>query len=187
MPVSNAAGFPQDYLRKLHQQCERMRGDDLESFGDADAWLRNAVDAGSPLALILRARLQAGRSPIRGTDGAADSDPEARRLAIAALTSKRPMVILQAGEVSALLQVPAYSDAVETTAWALTACQRGLDCSTKSDWFQLQCAADQNCQPFESGVDIMRRRLGNDFDAAERRAREINAALDEDRYDDLGF
>jgi len=37
---------------------------------------------------------------------------------------------------------------------------------------------DFNCQPYESGIDYIRRNNGADFDEIERRAGELNAKLD---------
>ena len=47
-----------------------------------------------------------------------------------------------------------------------------------AEWRRLFCNIDTQCQPFETPVDVIRRQAGNDYDAVERRARELNEKLD---------
>ena len=67
---------------------------------------------------------------------------------------------------------------MKRSAWRLAACRRGYDCSQQAEWLRFHCGMDFNCQPYESGIDYIRRNNGADFDELERRAGELNAKLD---------
>ena len=46
------------------------------------------------------------------------------------------------------------------------------------EWMRIYCKIDGQCQPFETPVDVIRRKAGNDYHEIERRARELNEKLD---------
>jgi hypothetical protein len=46
------------------------------------------------------------------------------------------------------------------------------------EWMRMCCRIDAQCQPYETPTDVIRRKAGNDLDAVERRAREIDEKLD---------
>ena len=49
------------------------------------------------------------------------------------------------------------------------------------------CRFDLNCQPYEDGVDLMKRMSGVDFLEIERRAKELNARIDAEAWEEIGF
>jgi hypothetical protein len=63
----------------------------------------------------------------------------------------------------------------------LAACQRGLECGPTSEEFQFFCKWDP--KPSETLVDLFRRRPR--FDDFQRLAKELNARLDADRFDEI--
>ena len=75
----------------------------------------------------------------------------------------------------------------EYWSWILAACRRGLDCSAQAKWVQSWCRDQENCEPNMTGEDLIRKRAGERFEAWETRAAEVNLAIDEKRWDDLGF
>ena len=62
--------------------------------------------------------------------------------------------------------------------WMLAACLRTPNCEGFTEWKKKRCNWDEQCQPFETMRDIIRRDAGSDFGEVERRAREINEKID---------
>jgi len=102
----------------------------------------------------------------------------AREMALEALRTRDPRVMAQMGDVAANLASGSPAKArISQWAWPLAACLRETNCESMTDWMQLFCNIDTQCQPFETAVDIIRRQAGNDYDEVERRARELNEKI----------
>jgi hypothetical protein len=173
--------FGEADLRRIHGQCQRLRESDPARFGPMDDWLLKAADAG-----YARAQAEWALRLVNGSAGTQDGEAleKARELARAALESKDPAVFVP---VSSVIRGLTESDADRDASWFVAACQRGFDCGPGSEMTRIVCRFDTNCQPYESSLDLLRRHSGNDFDAIERGAREINAAIDARRFDELGL
>jgi hypothetical protein len=173
--------FGEADLRRIYGQCQRLRESDLARLGPMDDWLLKAADARYP-----RAQAELALQLVNGTTGTQDPEAleKARELARAALESRDPAVFVP---VSSVIGRLTEGNADRDASWFVAACQRGFDCSPGSEMTRIVCRFDTNCQPYESSLDLLRRHSGNDFDAIERGAREINAAIDAGRFDELGL
>jgi hypothetical protein len=170
--------FTADDIRDIQERCQRLRSAEVPPFGESREWLDAATRAGYPMAQASAALGLAlkGRQP--GDDVARGARDEARRLALEALRSRDPGVMAQMGDVAANLAGDAAEARRQQWVWPLAACLRESGCESMAEWRRLFCNIDTQCQPFETPVDVIRRQAGNDFDAVERRAREINQKLD---------
>lgn len=173
--------FGEADLRRIHAQCQRLRESDPARFGAIDDWLADAANAG-----YARAQAEWALWLLNTPEGAQDvlTRQLARELAQKALASRDPAVFVP---VSAVIRGLSANDPNRDASWFVAACQRGFDCSPGSEMTRMVCRFDTNCQPYESGLDLLRRHSGNEFDAIERGAREINAAIDAGRFEELGL
>lgn len=171
--------FGEADLRRIHGQCQRLRESGPSRFGPLDDLLLKAADAGN-------ARAQAEWALYLVNAGTQDVEAleRARELARSALESKDPAVYVP---VSLVISGLSERDMNRDASWFVAACQRGFDCSPGSEMTQIICRFDPNCQPYESSLDLLRRHAGADFEAIERGAREINAAIDAGRYEEVGL
>jgi hypothetical protein len=96
-------------------------------------------------------------------------------------------VVWQLADLSKLFVGDAAQAAELDWVWRLAACQRGFDCSQTAEWYRVMCRSDPNCQPYETGVDFIRRLRADDFAEIERRAADLNAKIDAGRFDELGI
>ncbi len=183
-----ATHWPYDYetVRLVYNRCHTLIESDTKDFGERGEWLRRASDGDYPLAQVLVAK----RQRLEGVGTTGDDTAryeESRRLASLAIRSRDPAVIWEIAD-SPFNGVAAESESgVAVLAWFLAACQRGFDCSPRSDAVRVFCYYDLNCQPYESMVDIFRRVGGTDFPEAEARARRINEKIDAGDWEALGF
>jgi hypothetical protein len=63
--------------------------------------------------------------------------------------------------------------------WMMAACGDETGCLSLAGAIQFLCRADSQCQPYETPLDIIRRKAGNDFDEIQRRARELRGKIDD--------
>jgi len=170
-----------DEIREMHGQCQQLRNVDLARYGSASAWLRKAARTGYPLAQVnLAAVLTAG------SDGAPNR-AEARELLLAAVKSGDAEVILEAGAVAQMLAQGESERERHQWVWEVAGCQRGANCGPTAEWVRGLCAMDRNCQPHESGIDVIRRRVGAQMPEIEEEARELNARIDAREWGALGL
>ena len=170
--------FTADDVRDIQERCQRLRSVDVPPFGRSREWLESATQANYPMAqasAALGLALQGRQPDDQEARGARD---EARRLALEALRSRDPDVMAQMGDVAANLARDAAEARRQQWVWPLAACMRERRCESMAEWRRLFCNIDTQCQPFETPEDVIRRQAGNDFDAVERRARELNDKLD---------
>jgi hypothetical protein len=180
-------GLIPDVARELFEKCQRFKQANTKSLGDGPAWLDAAVKSHYPLALAIKARERS--KPEFGTSPSAAAEQKAavRALAIEALKSGSADVVYElASAVAMFAEAGDDSDDVYNT-WLIAACRRGFDCSSDSEVFHVLCSMDPACQPFETLLDPLRRRLGSHFDELDRRATELNAKIDAGRFDELGL
>lgn len=170
--------FTADDIRDIQKRCQRLRSEEVPPFGNSGEWLESATQANYPMAQASAALGMAlqGRQP--DDEVARGARDEARRLALEALRSRDPNVMAQMGDVAANLARDSTEARRQQWVWPLAACLRESPCESLAEWLRLFCNVDTQCQPFETPVDVIRRQAGNDFDAIERRARELNDKLD---------
>ena len=172
--------FTPDDVRDIQSRCQKLRKTQPPPFGTSQEWQTAALAAGFPMAQVHSALNLALQGRERGqSDKAVAARDEARRLALESLRTTDPLVIAQMGDVAANLAGDDQAEARKRQwVWPLAACLREADCDSMTEWMRLYCNIDMQCQPFETPVDIIRRKAGNDYDEIERRAREINQKLD---------
>src|SRR5690349_23816567 len=170
--------FTADDIRDIQKRCHRLRSADAPPFGNSREWLEAATASNYPLAQASAALGQALQGHQADADAARGARDEARRLALEALRSRDPDVMVQMGDVAANLARDPAEARRQQWVWPLAACLRQRDCESMAEWRRLFCHIDTQCQPFETAVDVIRRQAGNDYDAVERRARELNEKLD---------
>lgn len=172
--------FTAEDVGKLQRRCQRLRSGAQTPFGTSREWLDAAIQARYPAAQVsasLDKALQVRQQPTREASDAMRAD--AQQLALEALRTRDPDVVARMGDVAANLAGGDPEEARKVAwVWRLAACQREVACDSMTDWLRLFCNIDTQCQPFETPVDIIRRKAGNDFDEIERRARELNEKLD---------
>jgi hypothetical protein len=172
--------FTPDDVRDIQSRCQKLRRTQPPPFGTSQEWQTAALAAGFPLAQVQSALNLALQGRERGqSDKAVAARDEARRLALESLRTTDPLVIAQMGDVAANLAGDNQAEArKQQWAWPLAACLREAGCDSMIEWMRIYCNIDMQCQPFETPVDVIRRKAGNDYDEIERRAREINQKLD---------
>ena len=169
--------FTADDIRDIQKRCQRLRSADAPPFGTSREWLEDATAANYPMAQASAALGQALQGHQADAEAARGARDEARRLALDALRSRDPTVMAQMGDIAANLAGSPADARREQWVWPLAACMRD-NCASMEEWRRLFCNIDTQCQPFETPVDVIRRQAGNDYDAVERRARELNEKLD---------
>lgn len=169
--------FTAEDIRDIQKRCHRLRSADVPPFGNSREWLDAATQSNYPMAQASAALGQALQGHQADTEAARGARDEARRLALDALRSRDPAVMAQMGDVAANLSRDPAEARRQQWAWPLAACMRD-GCESMEEWRRLFCNIDTQCQPFETPVDVIRRQAGNDFDAVEREARELNEKLD---------
>jgi hypothetical protein len=174
-----------EVIRDWFARCEVLRGPKGKDFGDPKLWLKGSAESGYPLAQVQQA-LELESQSRRDEENAQTWRAESRALALEALSSKDPAAIASIGRLAAVAQDRQQKFDL-ADAWLLAACLRGFDCGEHSEYFPVWCRGDPACQPFETVIDLMRRRYGADFSAVENSARVINDRIDAGRFDDLGF
>jgi hypothetical protein len=174
-----------DDVNEIYQKCHRLKEGDSSRLGKAEDWLRKSADARNPTAQVVLAQKLFGEAVMGETAADAAKRDEAKKLARDALRSKDPAVVWEVGDLTLL-----FSDDEKAThdqwVWKVAACQRGYDCSHSAEWRKAYCRFDMNCQPYETGLDVIRRLTKSDYDQIEQEAKELNARLDADNFDDLG-
>ena len=182
-----------DEARLIHERCHRMKEEGgIEQFGTAREWLRRSADAGHPLGqveLAFQLFMDAEYATFGQDDSsqAANLRQTARALVEQAIRSKNPEVIWKIGDMQRAITGDSSTAEREQWVWRLAACQRGFDCSADAQWVKFMCRFDLNCQPYEDGVDLMKRMSGVDFLEIERRAKELYARIDAEAWEEIGF
>ncbi len=180
------------FTQSIYDRCHDLREQGTE-FGTASEWLTKAADAGQPAAQSTVALTVMSDEAFKAAAGSAppssDKMADARAQLLAAVETKDPQAIWEAGEAQGFLN-QSFSEKVKNLlAWRLVSCQRGLDCSPDADWVQLDCRVDSYCAFGVSGVDYIRNAAvaESDLPAIEQLAQDINAKLDAGQWDSLGL
>jgi hypothetical protein len=172
----------------LQRKCRRYREKDETRFGGRDEWLYASADGRYPLAEAEVAVVKAIEAHEKRNPGQSEADrAEALRLAIDALRDGDPAAVQVLGSLAQGFDMRHHLLGEETWSWLLAACRRGWDCSAQADWVQNRCRSEVPCEPGITGEDLIRMQAGPRFEAWEKRAAEVNLAIDEKRWDDLGF
>jgi len=172
--------FKPEDVRDIQQRCQKLRRTNPPPFGSSRDWLDAAIAAGFPQAQASAAlNLSLQGHDRANSEKAQAARKAAREMALEALRTHDPRVMVQMGDVAANLAAGNPEEArISQWAWPLAACLREANCESMTDWMHLFCNIDTQCQPFETPVDIIRRQAGNDYDEVERRARELNEKID---------
>jgi hypothetical protein len=181
----SAPALDVDEARRVNERCRALEESDVSVFGEREQWLQSAALAGQPNAQVDYAGKLLWSSGDLPADESSRSREDARELVRKALESRDPEVIFSAGRLVALRREDLEQDH-DMLAWMLAACSRGLDCGPSAERTRTLCRFDNNCQPYESMVD-MARRLVDDFPGVEARSREIDRLIDAGDWDALGF
>lgn len=187
-----------DLVQLAYDRCHNFFDHDSSELGSAAEWLAEATRAGQPLAqsvtalkLVSQGMLDkfasAGGVQTTISDPArVDADPNA--LLYAAVQSRDPEVLYNVGELYPPLNPDDPSGNVVRFAWILLACERGLDCSSNSDWVKGSCYDwDSLCNSVSGPTDVVRFLSGSQWSEVEQRAREIGNELDQGHWDKLGL
>jgi hypothetical protein len=172
--------FTADEVRDIQARCLRLRSLDEAPFGTSSQWFDAALARGYPLAQAQSAHGLALQASQRGDPQKVRiAREEARRLGLDSLRDGDIEAMIQAGDVGAFL---AGEDSAQASlrrwSWLLAASLRAGDSREMQEWMRMACRIDTQCQPYETPADVVRRKAGNDLDAVERRAREINEKLE---------
>jgi hypothetical protein len=108
-------------------------------------------------------------------------------LLLAAVKSGDADVILRAGAVAQMLASGESERERHEWVWEVAACQRGADCGPAAEWVRALCAVDRKCQPHETALDVIRRRVGAQMPEIEEGARQLNAHIDARKWGELGL
>jgi hypothetical protein len=172
--------------REVHDKCKRLQAGP-HPFGTSTQWLVASKDNGYALAMMDAAVQLSVKAAVSGATETVEMRNEAKRLALKALASKDPEVIFAMGDLSGLFLGDLQKASIEQWVWRLAACKRGYECGQNAEWYQQHCRFDANCQPYESGIDFIRRSNSEDFDEIDRRANDLNAQLDADDFNWSGW
>jgi hypothetical protein len=172
--------FTPEEVRDIQLHCRELRSLDDVSIGNATQWFDAALAQGYPLAQAQAAvRLAVSSSHREDAQKVRISREEARRLAFESLRGRDIEAMIQAGDVDAFLGGEGMSEvSVRRWSWLLAAALRASDSPEMQEWMRMACRIDTQCQPYETPIDLVRRKAGNELDAVERRARELNEKLD---------
>ena len=172
--------FTADEVRDIQAHCLRLRSLDDASFGTSNQWFDAALAQGYPLAQAQSAHGLALQASQRGDPQKVRiAREEALRLGLDSLREGDIESMIQVGDVGAFLAGGDSTQAsVRRWSWLLVASIRAGDSQEMQEWMRMACRIDTQCQPYETPADVVRRKAGNDLDAVERRAREINEKLE---------
>lgn len=164
--AARTPGASVDEARQVYERCQPFMEGNNKEFGTADEWLERAAAAGHRGAQLLRAERLLIQAEIRGleqeTANSTSKEIESQRSAAKAvllegLKRRDPAVLWKIGD----LQKPLTGDIVKAEknqwVWRLAACKSGYDCSQSAEWYQYFCRFDDNCQPYESGIELIQR------------------------------
>ena len=182
--ASTSPGLNVDEARQVHRRCHRLKTADGAPFGTAEQWLTSAKDVGQPLAMMDFARNLSTAAAAKGDVPSVEMRNEARQLITEALKSKDPEVIFGMADFVLLLHGDSEKASEEQWVWRLAACERGFDCAPGAAWLEVMCRYDYNCQPRDDGREVIRRNNSQNFDEIERKARELNARLDANKFEE---
>ena len=179
-------GYSADAARELFQQCRRFKEANPTALLEGWNWLQAAVKSRYPLALSAMAA-ERGSSEFgsMNPNKSPEQYAEVRALAREALLSKDPQVIFDLARVTWRLTPQGESSDETAAVWVIAACTRGFDCSSNSESFSFVCRLDAACQPYETGIDILRRQFGSKFDDLQERAHLLNEQIDQGRFDEF--
>jgi hypothetical protein len=187
-----------DLAQSAFDHCHDFQDNDGTELGNPVSWLHQATAAGQPLAqsttaikLLLQTQQsnfeKSGALSTSNASEAIDSPLDPPALFRAAVESKDPEVLRAIGEAQFLMH-PTDEDTDTTRfAWWLVACQSGLDCSWNAEWVKNSCGSDPRCESASSPSDLVQRLAGDKWPDVEQRAREIEANLAANQWDELGI
>lgn len=163
--ATQSPGTSVEEAREVHRRCEDLMENHTNEFGRADGWLAAAVEGGHPEAQLVQAEqvLVASALPLHGDARAAkenvdqDDVTKAKDFLWQGLKRKDPSAVWKIGDLQIALHGDVEATDKDQWVWRLAACKLGYHCSQAADWYQFMCRFDYNCQPHESGVDLILR------------------------------
>lgn len=179
--------------RLIYERCHRLKEQDrIREFGHSRDWLARSAAGGHPLAQVeLATQLlnEAEQASFAGKreDFANDLRTSAHQMIARAIKSREPAAIWKIGDMQRALSGSERDAESEQWVWRLAACKRGYECGPTAPWVKFACRFDVNCQPYESGIDLIRRFTSQDFYAVQERAEALDKRLDEGAWAELGL
>lgn len=188
---------PSGLVQKIFDRCHDLKDGNADRFGTAVDWIERSAAAGQPAAAATRALAELSKQFVQMTgriqpdarvDSPGEEDPvDLRRTILDAVKSGDPETLWKAGAAQGLLTQVPEEKLTNQFAWWLVSCERGFDCKAGADWIVLDCQDDRYCSPSASGLDYIRNGAGDKWPEVERRALEINQALDAKNWSALGL
>lgn len=163
--ATRSPGTSAEEAREVHRRCQELVDRHPNEFGRSDAWLARAAESGHPEAQLARAERLLMPSGQASEDSTETIDlqhheqrrAEAKDLLLKGLERKDPSAVWKVGDLQDPLSGRPQDADKNQWVWRLAACKLGYDCSQTADWYQFMCRFDYNCQPHESGVDLILR------------------------------
>jgi hypothetical protein len=162
--ATRSPGTSAEEAREVHRRCQELVDKHPNEFGRSGTWLARAADGGHPEAQLVRAERLL--MPLGQADDSTQTiDPqrledrrtEAKELLLKGLERKDPSAVWKVGDLQDPLTGRSQEADKDQWVWRLAACKLGYDCSQTAHWYQIMCRFDYNCQPHESGVDLILR------------------------------
>lgn len=175
---------------RLAVQCKDLTAAEAEHFGPPRDWLERAADGGVPEAMALLALegvQDTPRSLRRVAFRGASLPEESMRLVAGALRSREGAVFWILSEHPVLLAIVPGATSLDTLAWKLIGCRRGLDCNQPSWTVHRGCREVDACRDDESAAAWIRRHAGTDLPQVEGRALVLARHVDLDQWPMLGL
>jgi hypothetical protein len=163
--ATRSPGTSAEEAREVHRRCQELVDKHANAFGRSDSWLARAAEGGHPEAQLARAeRLlmpsgQTAQDSMQTTNAQHHEDrrTEAKEFLLRGLERKDPSAVWKVGDLQDPLTGRPQEADKDQWVWRLAACKLGYDCSQTAHWYQFMCRFDYNCQPHESGVDLILR------------------------------
>jgi len=175
---------------RLAVQCKDLNAAEAEHFGPTREWLSRAADGGVPeaMALVALDGVQGETGSMRRVSFRGASLPvESMMLVAGALRSREGAVFWTLSEHPVLLAIVPGATRVDTLAWKLIGCRRGLDCAQPAWTVHRGCREVDACRDDETAIAWIRRHAGADLPQVEGRALVLARHVDLDQWPMLGL
>jgi TPR repeat protein len=189
LQYSIEVGRSEHLTKSIYDKCHDLEAvpDRDSQFGIASDWIKMASDAGQPGAqsaealAVLQGISLGSRVPV---DPSSPEKTDPHSLLIAAVQSKDPEALWNAGDAQGLVNQSFDDKSKNQYAWWLVSCQQGLDCSPDSDRILMVCQ-NKGCPVGLSGADFIRVIAGDSWQEVERRAQDITDKLNAEDWNSL--
>lgn len=187
-----------DLAQSIYQRCHEFLDADATDLGNTNDWLARATLAGQPIAQATTASRMLLQEVIQSGGGVPDNpdlvspigtDQDPRLLFLQALPSMDPEVLFEIGSDQHMLNPTEDEDdeLANRLAWWLVSCQRGLNCSSTSEWAQAACPEPTTLCSFSgnSSNELIEHLAKDHWDQVQNLAATINDKLNAHEWDAL--